>query len=388
MQALIARGHEFRVVRVVPHAPGWTARWRAYRAIPDEYIWDGQPVRSIRAFVPPRNVGLGLTRAQIRATILAEITSFRPDLIHAHGVIPSGYYAAGLCPKIVLTAHGGDAYATPYSRRDLWRAARRAVEAAAVVVSTSRFVAEHVARMGVTRSVVIYNGADDARYFPSARQSARRRLGIEPDRFVVAYVGNLFRAKGVFELAEALQRVAQLRPLALFAGPGACRGALDQRMRAGGVEARFYGRVEQKALPDIYASSDVVALPTHAEGFPCVLAETMLCGRVLVATPVGGIPEMIDDGRTGLLVPPRDAAALAAALRSVHDDPGLKNRIEAQALAQARSRLTWRINAEAYEDIYRKAISAESADSCAGGAGPSTLTLPPYSTPPPESANV
>jgi glycosyltransferase involved in cell wall biosynthesis len=270
----------------------------------------------------------------------------------------------------------------------LWSAAQRAVKDAAIVVSTSKYVAEHVLRMGAKHCAVIYNGADDARYFPADRLSARGRLHIERGRFVIAFVGNLLQAKGVFELAEALKRIGDLRPLALVAGPGPCRAALEQTMKNGGVDARFYGLVDQDALADIYAACDVVALPTHAEGFPCVLSETLLSGRVLVATPVGGIPEMIDDGRTGILVPPRDAAALAIALRRVHDDPGLKSYIEFQAAARARSRLTWRINAEAYEHVYRKAITAESPASCVGGDGPSLLTLPPYNTPPPESCSV
>jgi teichuronic acid biosynthesis glycosyltransferase TuaC len=357
MQALIARGHEFRVLRVVPRAPSWTPRWRAYRAIPEQYVWQGQPVHSTRAVVLPRNVGMNFTRAQIRPAILAEIAAFQPDLIHAHGVIQSGYLAGGWGPRMVLTAHGSDAYDLPYRRQALWSAAQRAVESAAVVVSTSNLIAEHVHRMGARESAVIYNGADDARFFPSARASARQRLQIAPDRFVVAFVGNLLRAKGVFELAEALERIGDVRPLALIAGPGPARALLEQRMRAAGLEVRFFGPVKQDQLPDVYASSDVVALPTYAEGFPCVLAETLLCGRVLIATPVGGIPEMIDDGQTGLLVPPRDADALAAALRKVHDGPELKERIEAHGAALARGRLTWRLNAEAYERIYRRAAA-------------------------------
>jgi teichuronic acid biosynthesis glycosyltransferase TuaC len=356
MRALIARGHEFRVVRILPWAPGWTSQWRYYRSLPARYNWEGQPVVTLRAFIAPKHLSLSLTKAQIRDPIRQEIAAFKPDLIHAHAVVPAGYYASGFNLPVVLTAHGSDAYATPYRAPRLRNAATRALQNADRIVATSHFVRAHIARLVSSDCAVVHNGADEDVFAPRERTASRSALGLAPDRFILAFIGNLLEAKGVLDLARAIDRIRDLRPMLLVAGDGPCKERLSTMFREQGVDVRFFGRVKQTELADIYGAADIVVLPTHSEGFPCVLAEALLAGRVLVTTPVGGIPEVIDDGINGVLVPPSNPGRLAAALRDLHRRAALAAEIEAAARRYASKHLTWASNAREYEREYRKAV--------------------------------
>ena len=105
-------------------------------------------------------------------------------------------------------------------------------------------------------------------------------------------------------------------------------------------------------------AADVVTLPSYGEGLPNVVCEAMLNGNAVVATSVGGIPEIVDDGRSGLLVPAQDAQALAVALRRVASENALRAELEERALAFAREQLTWRISAQRYVKVYQRVAGA------------------------------
>ncbi|MGA8574535.1 MAG: glycosyltransferase [Candidatus Cybelea sp.] len=353
IQALQELGNTFAALRVIPFAPPLNDRWRSYRNLPRRYEYEGVPVEIVRAIVPPRLFALPLVRAQVGKALKESAGFFNAELLHAQGLLPAAFLATGWGMPVVITAHGGDAYETPFERRDLLAAAHRALRGAARVVAVSRFVRSSLERLGCLDADVIYNGADERIFFPKSREESRRALQISPDRFVVAFVGNIVKAKGVFELAEALAALADLRPYLVVAGGGPAAAEFSDRLRDAGIETRFMGVLNQRALPDIYGAADAVALPSHKEGLPCTLCETMLCGRVMVATPVGGIPEVLEAARTGMIVPARDPKALALALRTLHGDPVMRDGIERAARAFAERSLTWRENAKAYERIYQ-----------------------------------
>jgi teichuronic acid biosynthesis glycosyltransferase TuaC len=359
MQALMALGHEFRVLRVIPYRPWWVRPWNKKRPVSrsDRYEYDGVKVRIVGGLAPPRLYGLDLLRRQMNAAIEEEVRAFRPDLIHAHRVLSAGYLAIDRNRPVVVTAHGGDAYATPYRRAGLRRAARRVLSRADELVAVSQFIQNHLIRLGAERSTVVYNGADEQRFYPRAREASRRRFGIDPDRFVVSFAGNVVTAKGTNELAAALVRLADLRPFALVAGTGANQRPMSDALRAGCIEARFLGAVDHDTLADVYGAADAVALPSYFEGFPAVVCETMLSGRTIVTTPVGGIPEIVAHGSNGILVSPRDARALAESLRQIFASPDFKRHIERRARNDAHERLTWSANARAYQTIYTRAAA-------------------------------
>lgn len=345
------------MLRLVPRAPGIGAKWRAYRAIPSAYEYEGIHVNTIRAFTPPRMLALDLVRPQLIAAFRAELTRFVPDVVHVHSLIPAGYLTVGIRAPVLLTAHGCDAYEYPAQRRGLFRAASAAVRAATALVATSSFMRDRVAELGGTQIGVIFNGADESVFHPADRHEARAKLGIDPTRPVIAYAGALQREKGIFDLADAVGNLRAVKPLLLVAGDGPEREPLTRRFAERHVDARFFGVVSHSEIALEFAAADVVTLPSYGEGLPCVVCEAMLAGRAVVASAVGGTPEIVAHGHTGLLVPPRAPEQLAGSLDRLLSDVALKERFERNARTFALAHLTWDANAKAYETEYLRTLN-------------------------------
>lgn len=361
VQALQALGHTVSVLRFVPKAPPFSPRWRAYRHVPERYSLEGVAVHTVRVVVPPRMLGLGLVRAQAAPMLRDEIKSFAADLVHVHCVLPTGALARGAEVPMILTAHGSDTYVEPWRRSDLREEARAALARAATVVAVSGFVEHSVAALGRSDASVVFNGADERVFSPRLRALARTALSIDPRRHVVAYAGNLLRAKGIYDLADALGELKALRPLALIAGDGPEHEGLRERLGSRGVDHRLLGRISQGELATLLGASDVFAFPSHAEGLPGAVCEAMLSGRAVVASEVGGIPEILKEGETGMLVPKADPSALAHAIRRILSDDALRGELERNAHDFAQRHLTWRVNAAAYDALYREALARHTA---------------------------
>lgn len=353
LQALAQLGHEMHVVRFVPHAPPLGSKWRLYRSIPQAYDYEGIHVTTIRAFYPPRMIGLEYLPLQVRSALERETRRIGAEIVHAHCVIPEGNVVVSQPLPTVITAHGSDAYSWPWLRPGLTRAARNAVTKASRVVAVSDFIRQQVLRLADRDVSVIYNGADDAIFTPADRSSVQREMGIAPGRKVIAFAGRLHEAKGIFELLDAAAKLRDLQTLVLIAGEGPQRERAEHIARETGVDVRFLGLLTSTQLARMFCASDCVTLPSYSEGLPVVVCEAMLCARTVVATPVGGIPEILRDGESGMLVPVRDSNALASALRHALTDDALRDRLGKNAYEFARNHLTWRINALAHDRLYR-----------------------------------
>jgi teichuronic acid biosynthesis glycosyltransferase TuaC len=355
-QALAALGHEIRVVRIVPHAPPWTRKWRTYRSIPAHYTIEGVAVHSIRAFVPPRMLAMEYLPLQVGSAIRSIIAQFAPQILHAHFLIPSGQVAVRQNLPVIVTAHGSDAYDWAWRRAGLRRAAAEAISRAGAVVAVSRFI-EHRVRALADRSVhVIYNGADERLFSPSNRSAARGALAIAPDRFVVAFTGGEAPGKGLQDLLEAAKHLADPRLLLLVIGLEATSDSLRARLASAGVEARLFGIVEQGEIAQLLAAADVFTLPSYREGLPASICEAMLSARPILATAVGGIPEIAIDGIHGYLVSPGDVVSLAQRLGELAQNPGAAVRMGEAGYSFAREHLTWQVNARRYDEVYREAL--------------------------------
>jgi len=177
---------------------------------------------------------------------------------------------------------------------------------------------------------IVHCAVDPARYAPRSRQGNR-----------LTFVGRLAGVKGVPVLFDAMERLGKTHPalhLTLI-GDGPERAALEGRARAAGLAGRiaFAGYQAQEAVAATLAETDIFVLPSFAEGVPVVLMEAMAAQCAVVATRIAGIPELIADGETGLLVPPGDAAALAEALAALLDDPARRKAMgrAARAMVEA-----------------------------------------------------
>lgn len=218
----------------------------------------------------------------------------------------------------LVKVHGSDlnVQATHALRRPQIRAALRG---AGAVIAVSRALAGKTAELGVERSRVhvIYNGVDQTLFAPGSRSEARVRLGLSADAPLLLYVGNLKPAKGCLDLLEAFPAVLAACPRArlVYVGAGPARAALLDRAAALGCSRRMQlvGAVTHAELAHWFRAADLLCLPSHNEGVPNVVLEAMACGTPVVASQVGGIPEVVPE-YAGVLVPPHAIEALSVAL--------------------------------------------------------------------------
>ncbi len=262
--------------------------------------------------------------------ILRRLRRDRPDLLHlhtsqAHGL---GALAARLAgrrrPGVVVTRRVDySIYRHSFLGLDRWKY----VPGADLVLCVSERVREVLRADGLPdeRLAVARSGIDPQRFegVPDRRAELRASLGIPSAAPLVGAVGHLAGHKSHRTLVEALPALLARHPDAwcVILGEGEERAALEALARARGVAGRLRlpGFTDQ-VLPWLRAL-DVFCFPSHMEGLGTSVLEAMALGRPIVATRAGGIPEMVTDGATGLLVEPRDPAALAAALAALLDDP-------------------------------------------------------------------
>jgi glycosyltransferase involved in cell wall biosynthesis len=182
-----------------------------------------------------------------------------------------------------------------------------------------------------------------------SRDEARQRLGLSRDAMIVATLARLVPGKGIGDLIEAaaLARRAEPRLELLIGGEGPERATLEAhagRVLAGA--AHFTGEMRDTA--SLYGAADVFVLPSYTEGLPLVLIEAALARVAAIATNVGGIPEIIEDGKTGLLVAARRPPDLAAAIARLAADPTLRQQLAGAAHEAAKLRFSEARMASAY----------------------------------------
>jgi len=369
--SLRERGHDVRVISPVPWAPPGVPRYAAHRAVPRCTRIDGVPVLHPRMFVlPGAKLGPGIVHSALRAIIGPVRRTYRDwpfDLIHAHMLVPDGWAAASaghaVGVPVIATAHGSaDVLQTP-GRSPAWR--RTVIESITEidqVIAVSQAVARGVCDLARPRHGVrvIPNGADPAHFGTVDRADARRTLGLPPDRPVALFVGHLTELKGIADVIDAVGTpgAVAVRPFLAIVGDGPLRAALEARVAALGLgdSVRFAGRVPHDDVGTWMGACDVLVLPSLSEGLPTVICEAMLAGRAVIATPVGGTPELVEDGATGLLVAAGDVPALADALGGLLGDPGRTNAMGALAAQRARDTLTWSAVAQQIEAVYREVL--------------------------------
>jgi glycosyltransferase involved in cell wall biosynthesis len=250
------------------------------------------------------------------------------DVVHAHW-LPSAL--AGLAPRrpLVLQAWGSDvelARRVPWLFRPLLRRAR-------VVVCASTALAADCSALGAREVRVIPSGVDlpDEVGMPEE----------EPPH--VLYVGRLSEEKGIRDLAKAAEGL----PLVVV-GDGPLRDLVPAAV----------GFLPHDELGPYYERAAVVCVPSRREGYGVAAREAMAYGKAIVSTGVGGLADAIDDGVTGLVVPPGDVPALRAALERLLGDADLRRRLGARAREKARATYAWRVATEATIAVYREAIGS------------------------------
>lgn len=350
-------GFEAQVLAPVPWFPFTAARFGEYAAwarTPEAEDWQGQPVAHPRYLMLPK-IGMHLQPDAMARAAAAwiERSGCRFDVIDAHYFYPDGVAAAQLARRfgkpLVITARGSDLNLIGRDER----ARRRMLDACAqaqACVGVSQALVDVLRDWGVPQHKlhVVRNGVDLDRFAGQDAGAARARLALPADVPVVLSVGNLFELKGHALLIDAVALLTPDWPTLqlVIAGEGPERERLLQLIRQHGLQARvrLLGAVPNADLPHWYGAADLFALPSSREGLPNVMLEALACGTPVVATAVGGIPEVLGgQPDAGMLLDERSPAALARAMAAVlrrPSDPSAPRRVaEAYSWEHSTARL-------------------------------------------------
>jgi glycosyltransferase involved in cell wall biosynthesis len=247
------------------------------------------------------------------------------DLLHAHW-LPAGWVAERSGKPYVVQVWGTD---VELARRAPWLA-RRVLRRARLVIAASNDLAERARALGAREVRVIPSGVE-----------LPERVGTEAEPAEVLYAGRLSAEKGVLDLLEAAEGLNLV-----VAGDGPLRDRIPV--------AR--GFVPHDELQHLYARAAVIACPSRREGFGVACLEAMAHGRPVVATRVGGLLDLVVDGETGIVVPPRDPAALRSALERLLADPDLRRKLGSAGRDRARTHFSWDRVTDATLAAYAEAV--------------------------------
>jgi glycosyltransferase involved in cell wall biosynthesis len=278
------------------------------------------------------------------------------DLIDAHYFYPDGVAAAMLGRRlgvpVVITARGTDVNLIAQYRIPR-RMIRWAAGQAGAVIAVSQALKEKLAALGVERERihVLRNGVDLDLFHPENRDALRADLTLRAPTLLS--VGNLLGFKGHGVVIEALSLLPQYE--LVIAGGGPDRAAFEALARQCGVSGRvrFVGSLSQQDLRRYYCAADALVLASSREGWPNVLLEAMACGTPVIATDVGGVPEIVTSMDSGIVVKERSAPALAGAVRALLTQPR-----ERAATRRFAERFGWGATTNGQLRLFRQVLAA------------------------------
>lgn len=276
------------------------------------------------------------------------LRSMRPDVLHC--ILPTacvlGVVAgrrAGV-PKIVCSRRAlVESYRAPgvLTWSDRW-----AMRRADVALANSAAVAHELcSKDGVRPEKVrlIYNGVDVQAYTAASPNGLRNTIGASHQTILIGTIANFFAYKGHADLVEAARKIVPRYPDVRFVLSGREEGTqrvIRGEIERSGLQTHFSVLDENPDVIPLFKSLDIYACPSQTEGFSNVLLEAMAAGRPVIATTVGGNPEAVADGETGILVPPRDPDRLAAALELLIKDVDLRRRMGAAGQQRAKQKFS------------------------------------------------
>lgn len=291
---------------------------------------------------------------------------FKPDLVHGHMAYPMGLAAVEIARTLgvpsAVTLHGSDVNIFAVRTRLGASRFRRAVAGADQVLCVSR------ALQALTRQLTGFAGkylpiGIDLSRFPGSmsRDQARAALDLPDDRPIILYVGSLMVYKGVAVALKALRHPSLAGVLGVFVGPGALAPAV-----AAQPNCIWRGAVANSMIASYLAAADALILPSFAEGLPTVLVEAGACATPVIATRVGGIPELLQDGR-GTLIEPRSAESLRIAILECLASPGDALLKAGRLRDHVRGAFDVDDNAQSLARIYREMLAPGNPDGSVAG---------------------
>ena len=355
------RAEEVEVSVIAPAAPGLPrlehldgVRVTRYRYAPphlETLAYSGTMVAQVRESVGARAALVGLVGVGFVA-VMRELRRWRPEVLHAHWWLPGGIVAAPASQltrvPMVTTLHGTDLRIARRARA-LQPAFRHVMGRSAALSTVSRWLATEVQRLApAARPVVAPMPAAVHLFTPGGVREQNRLL----------FVGRLDHQKGLEHLIQALAMMHTRATLDVV-GEGPARATLEEAARRAGVGERiaWHGQRRQPELVDFYRAATALVVPSIDEGLGLVAVEAMLCAAPVVAARSGGLTDVVCHDRTGLLVPPANPGALAAALDHLLSLPDVGRSLGDAGRQRALATFAPDVVASTYASIYRSAVA-------------------------------
>ncbi len=368
---LTTLGCDIRVICPVPYAPSFLkvkAKWRYYGEIPSFDVIDNIPIYYPRYITPPGHWFHGLAGYSMYKCIKNKVDSilhdFTPHIIHTHTATPDGY--TGLLLKkrykipMVCSLRGSDINLYPFRDKLTMFITKKVLSNADQIISVSHALektAEEIV-MPLKQIRVLHNGCDfiNNSFKEDDRVKIRKNIGISDNESVIIFVGALMRDKGVYELINAFTKISAKHPAVqlIILGEGPENNSLNKIISNNRLNNKIH-LIGSHPHDEVYLwlkASDLFVLPTYNEGLPNALLEAMACGLPVIASKVGGIPEVVKDGENGILIAAKNAGALYQALDQMLLNVNLSKGMGKKGKELIENEFTWESNAKKMTDLY------------------------------------
>lgn len=364
-----------RVIAPVPWTPPGMNRlskkWADYAATANgQEIYDSVNVSRPAYATPPHPIhfiGAWIMAAWLKLSWEKLMSGFNCDLIHAHTITPDGFAACKLAKSLrlplVCSARGSEVHTTPKESAAIHCMTRWALRQTDGMIAVSSALAqEAVAIAGNTlKPKVIYNGVGENFQTAGDQLALRQKLNLPTAAQIILFVGRCELDKGTGELLQAFGEFSRinLHSELVVVGDGGARQTLEMetQQQPFGSRVHFVGQVGRKEISEYLQAADIFVLPSYGEGMPNALLEAMAMGLPCIATMVGGIPEAIQDGVNGLLIPPKSPTAIVVALKRITTDSGFARQMGVGAAQTVKDKFTWPANAKAHLAFYEEVIT-------------------------------
>ena len=357
------RGFEIEVIMPVPHRhfrrlQSRLRQAKGARAWPQDLdlaLNELTPRPTLIPYLPVPSRSIESAVTAISLSLIARTKSRRPKLLHGSFLDEGGYAAAQVasvigCPSLAV-AHGSDVKA---ARKEGARGARSrtCLRKANEVVSVSEYLAQEIGFLGRQAHVFPFT-ADDECFELAAKPQT------EPCKFL--FVGRLEPAKGIDLLLEAFAQLENADAKLTLVGPQVPEYDLDKHIKQLGIEAQteYLGELTRNQLQTVYSDASCLVLPSRTEGLGCVLVESLLVGRPVIGTRIGGIPEIVSHDVGHLIDEPKVGSLLQAMQEMIVDlkhDRFVPEKLRTRILPK-----TWRHTAPKLEALSRQLLKCESS---------------------------
>lgn len=336
-------------------------KWRKYGQIERENIQEEVKVYYPRYFIIPgkfflpfRGFFIYLSTRLIIKKLLR--TNKSKTILHSHSVLPEGLTGTLLKLEFniphLCTIHGSDINIYPYRDKVSYWLTKYVLKNCDYIVAVSCKLKEKAQLIveGLSNILVIYNGADNKKFRPIPKELSMQKLGINERNKVIMFIGNLIPIKGVDNLIKAFYNLIEESKrdgISLYLiGDGSEKEKLSKLIKELKLEKKvlLLGGKSHDEIPLWLNIANIFVLTSFSEGFPTVIPEAMMCGIPVIASNVGGIPEIITNNKSGLLIKPGDTRQIKESIKRLLDNDSITQKILATAKIQS-SKYTWDNNA-------------------------------------------